>query len=190
MRSARRHGYTLLELLVVIAIIGIVAAIGFVNIQKSIRAQQLREVQVQFAQTIERARGLARRYGYTYEVRLHPKKTTAPTRNFWFEAVPQQQTIDYSLASTATANTTKTTPTDAPTLTFDLPAGTKITNLSALTIDPIFEKISITGPFGRVGVAMQLYCFGLDNDNLIARVDVIGVTGKAVIRALTTTACP
>jgi hypothetical protein len=65
----------------------------------------------------------------------------------------------------------------------------KITNLSVLTIDPIFEKISITGPFGRTGAAAQAYCFGLDNDDLIARVDVIGVTGKAVIRALTTTPC-
>jgi prepilin-type N-terminal cleavage/methylation domain-containing protein len=132
-----RQGVTLLELLVVITIIGVLAAVGFVNLQASIRAQQLREVQVQFAQTVERARGLSRRYGYTYEVRMHPSKATAPTRNFWFEAVPQQQSTNYALAKTATANTTKTTPTDAPTLTFDLPKGLKITNLSVLTIDPI-----------------------------------------------------
>jgi prepilin-type N-terminal cleavage/methylation domain-containing protein len=120
MNAQRRDGFTLLQMLVVIAIIGIVAAVGFVNIQKSIRAQKLREVQLQFAQTLERARGLARRYGYTYEIRLHPKKITAPTRNFWFEAVPQQKSVDYSQAKAATVNTlAATTPTDVPTWTFD-----------------------------------------------------------------------
>jgi type IV pilus assembly protein PilA len=181
----KSHGYTLLELLVVIAIIGIVAAVGFINIQKSIRAQKLREVQVQFAQTIERARGLARRYGYSYEIRLHPPKTTAPIQNYWFEAIPQQQTTDYSLASTSTVNTTKTTPTDAPTLTFDLPTGTRIAYL-ANNVDPGFDGFIITGPFGRTDASAKKYCFGLDNDDLIAQVDVLGVTGKAVVRAFKT----
>jgi type IV pilus assembly protein PilA len=184
MKHKHQQGYTLLELLVVIAIIGIVAAVGFVNIQKSIRAQKLREVQVQFAQTVERARGLARRYGYTYEIRLHPQKSTAPTRNFWFEAIPQQQTIDYSLASNSTANKTKTTPTDAPTLTFDLPLGLKYVTTS---VDPAYDYFVINGPFGRTDASAKTYCFGLYNDNLIAQVDVIGVTGKAVVRALSTT---
>jgi type IV pilus assembly protein PilA len=190
MTSRYPQGYTLLELLVVIAIVGIVAAVGFVNIQKSIQAQKLREVQVQFAQTIERARGLARRYGYSYEIRLHPKKTTAPTRNFWFEAIPQQQSINYALASTATANTTKTTPTDAPTLTYELPAGIKIAYL-VNNVDPGFDGFTITGPFGRTDVGAKKYCFGLDNDDLIAQVDVLGVTGKAVARAFktSTTSC-
>jgi prepilin-type N-terminal cleavage/methylation domain-containing protein len=79
--NSKRSGFTLLELLIVIAVIGILAAIGFVNLQKFIRVNRLKEAQFQVSVAVNQTRDLVRRYGQRYDFRMsetqlryYPKK--------------------------------------------------------------------------------------------------------------------
>jgi type IV pilus assembly protein PilA len=68
--ARRRHGLSLLELLVVIAVIGVLSAIGFVNITKWREINQVRLALTQVTKNLEQARTYARRYSQTYRFQI------------------------------------------------------------------------------------------------------------------------
>jgi prepilin-type N-terminal cleavage/methylation domain-containing protein len=68
--NSKKAGFTLLELLIVIAVVGILATIGFVNLQSFIRVNRLKEAQFQISVAVNQTRDLVRRYGQRYSFRM------------------------------------------------------------------------------------------------------------------------
>jgi type IV pilus assembly protein PilA len=178
-------GFTLLELLIVIAMIGILAAVGF-NAMAQFRARQhLRESQLQFSQTVERARALSRRYSQFVKVTVMPPSSGTPDAPYTYEMAAYTVTRNYTTGADDTY--TKVTTDPAP-VVVALPDDLRITNITANT------DLILMGPFGRLNSAPRhSYCFQRRGDNnLLARVDVLGVTGKVVARGVQTdgATCP
>jgi prepilin-type N-terminal cleavage/methylation domain-containing protein len=179
----RGLGFTLLELLIAIAIIGVLAAVGF-NLLTQFRAgQRLREVQLQFSQTVERARAVSRRYSLFVRVTVTPPTTVNPNAPYKYKMAAYSLNRDYS-----TGADTYTEQTDPAPIEITLPDEFRISNVTTAT------DLTLMGPFGRLNSAPRhTYCFQRRNDNnLLARVDVLGVTGKVVARGLQSngTTCP
>jgi type IV pilus assembly protein PilA len=177
----RHSGFTLLELLIVIALIGVLAAVGF-NAMTQFRAgQRLREAQLQFSQTVERARALSRRYSLFVRVTVTPPANT--TGSYKYEMAAYSLTRNYT-----TGADSYTKQTDPAPIEITLPDEMRISNITTTT------DLVLMGPFGRMnGAPRYSYCFQRKGDNnLLARVDVLGVTGKVVARGIQTngTTCP
>ena len=176
-----KRGFTLLELLIVIAMIGILAAIGFNSMTQFRAIQRLRESQLQFSQTIERARTLSRRYSLFVKVTVKPPASAnAP---YTYRMAASKLVRNYATGADSYTEVTDPAPED-----YSLPTEMRITNITAAT------ELVLMGPFGRLNSAPRhSYCFQRQNDNnLLARVDVLGVTGKVVDRGVQTdgATCP
>jgi prepilin-type N-terminal cleavage/methylation domain-containing protein len=191
MTSKTKNGFTLLEMLIVIAIIGIIAAIGFVNYNKTIQVQRLREAQGQFTQAIERARTLSRRYSQDYRLGISKKR---------YRIVPTVTTITV-VGTTRTITTPEDTASDAPpSITAEFAngiematgaAGSRVGDMSGLTdMNPQGEnedRIPISGPNGRIGTANEkCYVMQYDSSTTTPKtaLTIIGVTGKVVSRGI------
>jgi type IV pilus assembly protein PilA len=171
--SKTTSGFTLLELLLVMAVIGILAAIGLMNFQAFRRSMALREAQLQVATSIERARGTSRRYSYYIQF----KAELNVAGEYQFSNTAQSYVRDYE-------NKTVTYPTvtsPAP-ITAALPQNIQISNVT--TNNPV--EFRMAGPFGRLQTAARItLCLKHTADpNLLARIDVLGVTGKVVTRGI------
>jgi type IV pilus assembly protein PilA len=169
----RNSGFTLLELLIVIAMIGVLAAIGFNAMSQFRASQRLRESQLQFSQTIERARTISRRYSLFVKVTVTPPASTnAP---YTYRMAASKLVRDYVTGADSYTEVTDPVPEE-----FTLPTEMRITNITAAT------ELVLMGPFGRLNSAPRhSYCFQRTGDNnLLARVDVLGVTGKVVARGV------
>jgi type IV pilus assembly protein PilA len=162
----RRDGFTLLEMLVVIAIIGLLAAIGFNSLGTYRASLRVRDAQAQVTTAAERARSLARRYGQNYRLTVSNVNGRAK-----YSVVP------YNAAWTAEA-------TDVPALRDQLlPEGFAFSNTTAL-------EMNFIGPLARL---QTTGCIGITfaSSNLSAVVNLVGVTGKVIPRAVqqNTTPC-
>jgi hypothetical protein len=140
-------------------------------------------VQVQFSQTVERARAVSRRYSLFVKVTVTPPPTATPTAPYTYRMAAYSLNRNY-----ATGADTYTEQTDPAPIEITLPKEFRITNVTSAT------DLTLMGPFGRLNSAPRhTYCFQRRNDNsLLARVDVLGVTGKVVARGLQSngTTCP
>jgi type IV pilus assembly protein PilA len=177
----RNAGFTLFELLIVITVVGILAVIGFNAMTQFWAGQRLREAQLQFSQTVERARALSRRYSLFVRVTVTPPANA--TGSYKYELATYSLTRNYT---TGTDSYTKQT--DPAPMEITLPSEMRISNITTTT------DLVLMGPFGRLnGVPRYSYCFQRKGDNnLLARVDVLGVTGKVVARGVQTNGatCP
>jgi type IV pilus assembly protein PilA len=181
----KRHaGFTLLELLIVIALIGVLAAVGFNSLARFRASQHLRESQLQFSQTVERARALSRRYSLFVRVTVTPPSPATPSAPYKYEMAAYSLNRNY-----ATGVDTYTKQADPAPVEVTLPEDLRISNITSTT------SLVLMGPFGRLNSAPRhSYCFQRRNDNnYLARVDVLGVTGKVVARGVQSngsTTCP
>jgi type IV pilus assembly protein PilA len=172
-RLRRSAGLSLLEMLIVIAIIGIMAGIGLVNFQSFRRNLELREAQLQVATSIERARGLSRRYSFAFQFAAEKNASN----KFQYSTTAQSFNRNY-----ASKTETYTNVSDPAPSTVELPANITISNVSSTT--PV--SFRMFGPFGRMNSAARvtLCVRHASNPNLLARIDVLGVTGKVVARGI------
>jgi prepilin-type N-terminal cleavage/methylation domain-containing protein len=196
MRSRVKNGFTLLEMLIVIAIIGIIAAIGFVNYNKTIKVQRLREAQGQFAQAIERARTLSRRYSQDYRLGISNKR---------YRIVPLTLVTTTDAAGVKTSTITEDITSDAPpsfTAEFansvvmgtGTAAASRFGDLNKysdiLSTNPQSERedlITISGPNGRIWLANEkCYVMQFDSTTTTPKtaLTIAGITGKVVSRGI------
>jgi prepilin-type N-terminal cleavage/methylation domain-containing protein len=196
MKPSAKNGFTLLEMLVVIAIIGIIAAIGFVNYNKTIKVQRLREAQGQFAQAIERARTLSRRYSQDYRLGISNKR---------YRIVPLTLVTTTSGTGVKTSTITEDTASDAPpSFTAEFANGVVMgTGIAAASRFGVFNKynepdsinsqgegefiFTISGPNGRIWLA-NAKCYVMQYDSTTTTpktaLTIAGVTGKVVSRGI------
>jgi prepilin-type N-terminal cleavage/methylation domain-containing protein len=195
MTSKTKNGFTLLEMLIVIAIIGIIAAIGFVNYNKTIKVQRLREAQGQFTQAIERARTLSRRYSQDYRLAISNKR---------YRIVPLVLVVT-TTAGVTTSTITEDTASDAPpSITEEFAngvvmgtgtaAGSRFGDLNKyndlVSTNPQAEqedRITISGPNGRIWLANEkCYVMQFDSNTTTPKtaMTIVGVTGKVVSRGI------
>jgi prepilin-type N-terminal cleavage/methylation domain-containing protein len=195
MRARTKNGFTLLEMLIVIAIIGIIAAIGFVNYNKTIQVQRLREAQGQFTQAIERARTLSRRYSQDYRLGISNKR---------YRIVPLVLVVT-TTAGVTTSTITEDTASDAPpSITEEFANGVVMGTGTAassrfgdlnkyndlVSTNPQAEqedRITISGPNGRIWLANEkCYVMQFDSNTTTPKtaMTIVGVTGKVVSRGI------
>jgi prepilin-type N-terminal cleavage/methylation domain-containing protein len=196
MKPSAKNGFTLLEMLVVIAIIGIIAAIGFVNYNKTIKVQRLREAQGQFTQAIERARTLSRRYSQDYRLGISNKR---------YRIVPLTLVTTTSGTGVKTSTITEDTASDAPpSFAAEFANGVVMGTGTALasrygefnrydifaSTNPQGEgelQLIVNGPNGRIWSANQT-CFVMQYDSGTTTpktaLTIAGVTGKVVSRGI------
>jgi type IV pilus assembly protein PilA len=89
---------------------------------------------------------------------------------------------DYQIEATVGTRTYKITPvktaaTDVPTITGTLPSGTKFNSVPSSTI-------TYYAPLGRISASNGKYELSLNDGSLKTNVDLIGVTGLVVARAV------
>ena len=165
----RLQGFTILELLGVILIAGILIALAFGSVNAGKASRELREGQTNFAQGLERARTLVKRYNYNYLLTI-----AADKKSFVLSA--------RNAAGTAVANSAPDISGKLPSsVTLELPAGS-----SADLSKPLFRA-----PFSRIQTGGAPICFLLQSttSSLKTAVDLVGVTGKVVIRASSSIPC-
>jgi type IV pilus assembly protein PilA len=166
MNAARRAGFTLLEMLVIIAIIGVLAAIGTMTFGDYRTRVRVTEAQKQFTVAVERTRNLARRFGQNY--RLTVQNVTGRGS---YSIVPYS--ADWA-----------TEVTDIPSFKNQLlPDGFTFSNTTALNVEFI-------GPLARSSATSACIGIQLANSDLSAIVNLVGVTGKVVSRAISSNASP
>jgi prepilin-type N-terminal cleavage/methylation domain-containing protein len=150
-------GFTLFELLIVIGLIGILTAAGAFFLGRGRSTELLKSARAQFAQDIVRARSWTKSYSYNYQIVI-----TTATNTYEIKPV-------------------STTATGLPSISKTLPTGTKF-----ITV-PI-SSIVYYAPLGRLEVSNEQYKLGLTNSTattgLRANVDLVGVTGSVIARAL------
>jgi prepilin-type N-terminal cleavage/methylation domain-containing protein len=167
--QSRLQGFTILELLVVILVIGILTALAFGSVNAGKASRELREGQTNFAQGLERARTLVKRYNYNYLLTIATDK----------------KSFVLSARNAAGAAVTNSAPDISGTLpasvTLELPVGASA-NLSK----PLFRA-----PFSQIQTGGAPICFLLQSttSSLKAAVDLVGVTGKVVTRASSANPC-
>jgi type IV pilus assembly protein PilA len=165
--KSRIQGFTIIEMLIVLAILGIVTAIGVGSLNSGRDKRAVLEGQTAFAQSVERVRSLVRRYGYDYRLTI-----AADNKSYVFK--PQS-----TVTAAAVSNT-------APDVVGAMPATVKIklgTGSAFIISNPIYFA-----PFGRLGNGGAPICFELlsTTTTLKSAIDLVGVTGKVVTRAIST----
>jgi prepilin-type N-terminal cleavage/methylation domain-containing protein len=178
MNRLHSRGYSLIELLVVIAIIGILSAIGFINFQRTIQANRMKETQAQVIAAIERARSLSRRFSQNYtvgigttEMRIYPLKFDTTAKK-WIQDL------------TTTARSEKFTYTNSATVNLSL--GSFSGSSSWLTKNAKNEpelELTVSAPYGRyfsASTSCVVYQLGSSSNDPKIAFKIIGVTGKVV----------
>lgn len=165
--KSRNQGFTIIEMLVVLAILGIITAIGIGTLNSGRDKRFVQEGQTAFAQSVERVRSLVRRFGYDYKLTI-----AADNKSYVFK--PQT-------TSTAAAVTNS-----APDVTGTMPATVTLklgTGSSFNLLNPIY-----LAPFGRLASGGAPICFEVlsTTTSLKSAIDLVGVTGKVVTRAIST----
>jgi type II secretory pathway pseudopilin PulG len=168
--QTRIQGFTILELLGVMLIVGLLTALGFSSVNSGKSGRELREGQSSFAQALERSRTLVKRYNYNYLLTIAADK----------------KSFVLSARNAAGAVVTNSAPDISGTLpasvTLELPAG----SVADLT------KALFRAPFSGIQTGGAPICFLLKSttSGLQTAIDLVGVTGKVVTRAISTaTAC-
>jgi prepilin-type N-terminal cleavage/methylation domain-containing protein len=153
----KTQGITLIEILIVIAIVGILAGLAVSNITQSRDINLIRTAQTQMAKDFEKARSLARRYSYSYKIKLDIAGNK------------------YDIAPVSTTATTY------PEVHASLPFGVEYDGTPTKG-----TEITYSAPLGRMDSSNLTILLRLKNNTAIkTKLDVIGVTGMVVSRGLT-----
>jgi type II secretory pathway pseudopilin PulG len=168
--QTRIQGFTILELLIIIVIVGILTALAFGSVNAGKASRELREGQTNFSQALERARTLVKRYNYNYllTIATDKKSFTLSARN--------------AAGAAVTSSAPDVSGTLPSSVTLELPTGT--------TAD--LTKVLFKAPFAGIQTGGAPICFLLKSttSSLQTAIDLVGVTGKVVTRAISTaTAC-
>jgi prepilin-type N-terminal cleavage/methylation domain-containing protein len=163
----QRAGFTLLEMLVVIGVLGIVLGLAVSGFGGNDR-RALREAQTQLSQALERARTLVRRHNFDYRITIDNS-----ARKWTLQPLDNAGTVVTTVSS---VNGT-------------YPAAISISMVTPASTTPIPSQLLYQAPFSRVapGVAPTCFLLTYTGSSLKAQVDLVGATGKAVQRGITTT---
>lgn len=185
MKPRYRQGFTLLEILIVVAVLAVLAAIGLNTLSRFRESQKLREAQVQFSQTIERARSLSRRYSRYYWIEVKPP-VVSPAKNFSYRISPRSFSRDYVNGSTSYPEVPDSDTNKPPVVDLTLPAGISLYDVSGNKALDSTQTIRIAGPFGRLDSASSSsFCLMIaGSSKASAEVQILGVTAKVVNRGI------
>jgi type IV pilus assembly protein PilA len=165
--TRRSRGLSLLELLIAIALIGILLALGFVNIGRWRELSQIRTATTQVSQHLEQARTYSRRYSQDYRFKV-------ATDNVSYAIEPIDSTKKVVTGTTA-----------PPTIQGKIPGNIKF-DPSATSLG-VLDELIFYGPFGQKGASPSCFPLALEQSNFQPRgaIAVIGVMGKIYTRPVT-----
>jgi prepilin-type N-terminal cleavage/methylation domain-containing protein len=183
--NRHRQGFTLLELLLVISIIAVIASVGFNAFIQYRKAQYVRESQVQFAQTVERARSLTRRFSRFYQIEIRPP-VASPKKNYSYRISPREFQRDYVNGTTQYPEIAATDTNKPPVVEVVLPEGISLYDVAGNKKLDTTQTLRFAAPFGRSDSAATFsLCFLNDGSNNVSgEVQVLGVTAKVVTRGI------
>ncbi len=165
----RRQGFTLIEVLIVIAIIGILAAIGIVNLSRWRATSAVMEGAQQFAQAVSKTRTEAKRTNACRQISLAA----------YTDSNTQYQVKEYSGAECSTA--TGTVP---PTRTYTMPPGTRLVRTNSTgAVSTTAVLISFRPPYGTTDSSPDNFeVRWTANTDIRRTLRITSIFGKVVIK--------
>jgi prepilin-type N-terminal cleavage/methylation domain-containing protein len=156
-----KKGLTLTEVLVVVAIIGIISALGITTFQRQIEHNRLKEAQFQLVKILERARSFSKRYSYNFQVSFN---TTT------------------NAVSVIAVDSSNNPITPSPVSINEV----LVNKVRFLAFDPVATTaLTYNAPFGRFALGSPAgITLGFSPTSIKADVDVVGVTGLVITRAI------
>ncbi len=157
------EGFTIIELLVVVAIVGIMAALGVSALFRQRDVAVLREAQTQVGNALTRARALARRLNYDYQVTF--------VNSTQLKVEPSDPAAPVTLQEE----------------NFKLPAQTTMVFTSSKPTGLETTGVKYFAPFGRTdsknfNIVINSVANGVSVGN--TSISVIGVTGQVIKRGI------